>query len=135
MQKPVSESFDGTLDACAFDHINADTDHAHLVSSADRPGVVGQALRLPRRVMATVAVALQSCLASDTDALQIGSMSFGIIRHSGEHFLDCGFQADPHRARYDCVTDVQFGQIRNLVNERDVLVIDAVASVDLHIGF
>ena len=127
MQKPVSESLDGTLDARAFDHINADTDHAHLVSSAERPGVVGQALRLPLRAMATGAVALQhSCSVP---------RSFGIIRHGGEHFLDCGFQADPHCARYDCVTDVQFGQIRNLVNERDVLVIDSVASVDLHIGF
>jgi hypothetical protein len=29
VQEPVSESFDGTLDPRAFDHINADTDHAH----------------------------------------------------------------------------------------------------------
>ena len=58
MQKAVSESLDGTLDARTFDHINADTDHAHLVSSAERPGVVGQALRLPLRAMATGAVAL-----------------------------------------------------------------------------
>jgi hypothetical protein len=36
MQEPISESFDGTLDARAFDHINANTDHAHLT------GIVGR---------------------------------------------------------------------------------------------
>jgi hypothetical protein len=34
MQEPVSESLDGTLDARAFDHINADTNHAHLKLSS-----------------------------------------------------------------------------------------------------
>jgi hypothetical protein len=34
MQEPVSESLDGTLDARAFDHINADTDHAHAKLSS-----------------------------------------------------------------------------------------------------
>jgi hypothetical protein len=29
MQEPVSESLDGPLDPRAFDHINADADHAH----------------------------------------------------------------------------------------------------------
>ena len=135
MQEPISESLDGTLDPRAFDHINADTDHAHLVTSADGPGVVGQAFRLPLRALATVAVALQSCLASDTDALQIGLISFGIIRHGGEHFLDGIFQPNPHRARYNCVTDVEFGQTWNLVDERDVFVIDAVTRVDLQIRF
>ena len=42
---------------------------------------------------------------------------------------------DPHRARDDGVTDVEFGQTRNLVDERDVFVIDAVTGVDLHMGF
>jgi hypothetical protein len=74
-------------------------------------------------------------LASDTDALQIGLLSFGIICHSGEHFLHRIFQADPDRSRYDCVTDVEFGQTWNLVDERYVFVIDAVASIGLHIGF
>src|SRR5881227_383395 len=75
--------------------------------------------------------------APDTDALQtcVLARSFGIICHSGEHFFDRCFQANPHRARYDGVTNIEFGQIRNLVNERDVFVIDAVASVDLHMRF
>src|SRR4030095_12884556 len=34
MQEPVSESFDGTLDARAFDNINANTNHAHLKLSS-----------------------------------------------------------------------------------------------------
>jgi hypothetical protein len=127
MQEPVSESLDGTLDARAFDYINSDTNHAHLVNLAERTGCLGEALRRPHRAMATVAVALQ-CWCSIPH-------SFRIICHSGEHFLDCIFQTDPHRTRYDCVTDVEFGQIRNLVNERDVLVIDAVTGVDLHMGF
>jgi hypothetical protein len=74
-------------------------------------------------------------LESDTGALQIGLISFGIICHSGEHFLNGIFQADPHRTRYDCVTDVEFGQTWNLVDERDVFVIDAVTGVNLHMGF
>ena len=36
MQEPVAESFDGMLDARAFDHINADTDHAHLTGPVGR---------------------------------------------------------------------------------------------------
>ena len=127
MQEPVSESLDRTLDARAFDDINADADYAHLVTLAERPGVVGQALRLPRRATATEAVALQF--------VRPLAHSFRIIRHSGEHFLDRGFQADPHRARYDCVTDVEFAQTRNLMDERDVFVINAVTCVDLQMRF
>jgi len=127
MKEPVSESLDGTLDARAFDYVNADTDHAHRVTSADWPGVVWQALRLPGPAAATGAVALQ--------CWRNLACSFGIIRHRGEHFFDGIFQANPHRPRYDRVTDVQFGQIRNLLNERDVLVIDAVTGVNLHAGF
>ena len=127
MQKTVSEPLDGMLDAGAFDHINADTDHAHLVTSADRPGVVGQALRLPGPVTATGAVALQ--------CWRTLARSFGIIRHGGEHFLNRIFQTHPHRTRYDRVANIEFAQTWNLVDERDVFVIDAVASVDLHIGF
>jgi hypothetical protein len=36
MQEPVSESLDGMLDARAFDHIHADTDHAHLTGTVGR---------------------------------------------------------------------------------------------------
>jgi hypothetical protein len=63
--------------------------------------VVGQALRLPRPAMATGAV-----------ALQFGrpfASSFGIVDHGGEHVFYRGFQTNPHRMRYDCVTDVEFG--------------------------
>src|SRR5262249_2792758 len=58
-----------------------------------------------------------------------------VIRHSGEHFFDRRFQANPHRVRHDCVTDVEFGQTRNLVDKRDIFVIDAVTGVNLHMGF
>src|SRR4029077_4837654 len=47
MQKSVSESLDRTLDARAFDHINADTDHAHAFIWTEQPAVARQALRLP----------------------------------------------------------------------------------------
>ena len=70
-------------------------------------------------------------LASDTDALQMPLTSSRIIRHCGEHFFDRALQAHPHRARDDGVADVQFGQIRNVVDQRNVLVIDAVPDVDL----
>ena len=39
MQKPVSESLDGMLDARTFDYINADPDHAHLT------GIVARLIR------------------------------------------------------------------------------------------
>lgn len=127
MQEPLSESLDGTLNPRAFDYINADTDHAHRVISADWPGVVGQALRPP--------VPRPQPQRSPYKCWRNLSCSFGIIRHRGEHFFNGIFQANPHRPRYDCMTDVQFGQTRNLLNERDVLVIDAVTGINLHMGF
>ena len=135
MQKPVPESLDRTLDPRAFDHINADTNHAHLVTSADRPVLLGQALRVPDP--ATGAVALQFCPASDTDALPSSALalSSGIIGHSGEHFFHGIFQANPHRARDDCVADIEFVQTRNLVDKRDVSVIDAVTCIHLQMRF
>src|SRR4029453_6924925 len=51
---------------------------------------------------------MRNCYPVEDDAIHLAK-SFGIIRHCGEHFLDRGFQADPHRPRYDCVTDVEFG--------------------------
>src|SRR4029453_2722301 len=65
---------------------------------------------------------MRNCHPVEDNAIHLW-YSFGIIRHSREHFLDRGFQADPRRARYDCVTDVEFAQIWNLVDERDVFVI------------
>src|SRR5262245_8789950 len=49
MQETLSESLDRTLDARAFDHINADTDYTHIFTPVEQPAVVGQALRLPHR--------------------------------------------------------------------------------------
>ena len=128
------------LDARAFDDINADTDHAHVTGSVGR---LTRSRPLTRSTELPVDVARVSAapfceprkIGAGTDALQIGWLSFGIIRHCGEHFLDGIFQTHPHRTRYDCVADVEFAQTRNVVDERDVFVIDPVAGVDLHIGF
>src|SRR5262245_13914078 len=59
VQKPLSESLDRTLDARAFDQINADTNYTHIFTSVEQPAVVEEALRLPHRATATGAVALQ----------------------------------------------------------------------------
>src|SRR6266550_7646487 len=68
---------------------------------------------------------MRNCHRVEDNAIHLWH-SFGIIGHSGEHFLHRGFQADPHRARHDGVTNVEFGQTWNLVDECDVFVIDAV---------
>lgn len=127
MQETISETLHGTLDPRALDNIDADADHAHFVTQAERPCVVGQALRLPCPAMATGAVALQFC-----PRVQCSSV---VIRHCGKHFFHRGFQSDPRRARDDGVTDVEFGQTWNLVYQCNVFVIDAVTGVDLHVGF
>src|SRR5213596_1616915 len=74
-------------------------------------------------------------LASDTDALQRGTSahSSGVLRHCSEHFFHCNVKPHPNRPRHDRVTDVQLGQTRNLVDKLDILVVDAVAGVDLEI--
>src|SRR4029077_8485293 len=77
---------------------------------------------------------MRNCHRVEDNAIHL-CLSFGIICHSGEHFLDGIFQPNPHRTRYDCVADVEFAQTWNLVDERDVFVIDAVARVHLHIRF
>jgi hypothetical protein len=125
MQKTISKSVNRTLNARALDKIDANTDHAHFARWSERRRIVGQALRLPGRTRATEAVALQFC----------GNVrhSCGILRHGTEHFFHSGFQSDPHRARDDGVTNVELGQRRNLVDERDIFVIDAVAGIDLEI--
>src|SRR4030095_7311835 len=86
MQKTVSKSLDRMLDTPALDNIHADTNHAHLSLTALTDALPGSAL----------------------------ACSFGIIGHSGEHFLNRVFQTNPHRARDNGVADVQFGQIRDL---------------------
>src|SRR4051812_40271361 len=71
---------------------------------------------------------MRNCHRVEAHTIQ-SCLSFGIICHSGEHFLDGIFQAHPHRTRYDCVADVEFTQTCNLMDECDVFVIDAVTSV------
>ena len=47
VQKTVSESINGMLNARALDKIDTNTDHTHFAARTERPGIVGQALRLP----------------------------------------------------------------------------------------
>src|SRR4029077_13407513 len=54
-----------------------------------------------------------------------------VILHSREHFAHGVFPAHKNCTRNDGVPDVEVGQMRNSVNERDVSVIDAMAGVDL----
>src|SRR4029077_7524467 len=54
-----------------------------------------------------------------------------IILHSREHFTHGIFPAHKNCARNNGVPNVELGQMRNPVNERDVSVIDAMAGVDL----
>src|SRR5437660_7884359 len=61
----------------------------------------------------------------------LSAHSSGILRHRSNHFFHRGLKPNPHRARHDGVTDVEFRQKRNLVDERDIFVVDAVAGVDL----
>ena len=123
MQKMISEPINRPLNARALHKINADANNAHLVRQAERSTIVGQALRLPTLRSATGAVALQFC----------GNVRYssGILSHRGEHFFHGGFEPDPHRARDDGVANVELGQRRNLMDERDIFVIDAVTDVNL----
>ena len=82
VQKAVSETIDGPLNACALYKIDTDTEDTHLVRRADYLGVVGLARRLPFPEMATGAVALQF--------YRQGKCSSGIPRHRGEHFFHGG---------------------------------------------
>src|SRR6266480_61463 len=103
MKKSITKTVDRMLNARAFDKIGADTDNAHLV----RLDCLKQSSSHPVR------------------------QSSGIILHRGQHFLHCASQSPPNRARRNRVTDVEFGQIRNLMDDRDIFVIDAVTGVDL----
>ena len=127
MQKTISESFNRMLNARTLDKIDTDANYAHLVTSLDRPSVVGQALRLPGPAMATGAAALQCS--------RILACSSWVVLHRGKHFFHGCFESDPHRARDNGVTNVEFAQRGNLMDELDVFVVDAVTSVDLQMGF
>src|SRR4029450_8270617 len=52
---------------------------------------------------------MRNCHRVEDNAIHLWH-SFGIIRHSREHFLNRVFQANPHRTGYDGVTNVEFGQ-------------------------
>ena len=43
-----------------------------------------------------------------------------IVLHQIQHFPNGGFQSDADRATDDAVADVQFHQIRNLMQRREV---------------
>src|SRR5882724_11589385 len=73
--------------------------------------------------------------AQPDDALQIPLISSWIDLDRAEHFFHGCFETDPHRPRDDRVTNVEFAQRRDLVDELDVFVIDAMTSVDLQMGF
>src|SRR6266576_3905914 len=55
-----------------------------------------------------------------------------IILHSREHFTHGIFPAYKNCARNNGVPDVELGQMRNPVNERDVSIIDAMAGSLAH---
>src|SRR5262249_7966685 len=61
--------------------------------------------------------------------------SSGILFHRGEHLLYRNFEPNRDRARNNSVTDVEFCQARDLMNERDIFVIDPMAGIDLKMRF
>ena len=73
--------------------------------------------------------------ASRPDRLRCQAHSSGIIRHRGEHFLHGVIESNGHRTRYNRVADIQLGETRDLANQLDIFVINAVACVDLEVGF
>ena len=101
VQKTISESINGMLNACALDQINADANYAHFATRTDRPGIVKQALRYRVLRLATGAVALQ-IRGNVRD-------SSGILRHGSEYFFHGGFEPHPHRARDDGMANIEFG--------------------------
>src|SRR5579884_3938355 len=58
-----------------------------------------------------------------------------IFRHGAEHLFHCRFETHPESARDDRVTDVELCQARDLKDERNVPVIDAVTGIDLQVRF
>src|SRR5438105_14756438 len=54
-----------------------------------------------------------------------------IVLHEHEHFAYGVFPAHQNCTRNNGMPDVELGQMRDLVNESDVPIIDAMAGVDL----
>src|SRR2546421_11264984 len=61
----------------------------------------------------------------------LACVSRPIILHQREHLADSIFPAHKNRARHDSMPDVELGEVRNFVNERDILIIDSMPGVDL----
>jgi hypothetical protein len=124
LEKTITKSINRSLNARALDKIDASTNHAHSVTPAEYPGIVGRALCLPGPQMATVAVVLQfwsECV----------TRSSWIFRHRSEHFFYGSIKPNPNSARHDGVTNVELGQTWNLIDKRDIFVVDAVAGIHL----
>src|SRR5205085_3824100 len=58
-----------------------------------------------------------------------------VVSHRTQEFLNRVFNSDEHRPRHDRVPNVQLCEMRDLVNKRDVGVIDPVPGVDLQFQF
>ena len=145
VQKTISKAIDGMLNASAFDKIDTDAQDTHKPIE-----FATSTQHTPRR--REDALALQKLRKTDISSSHFARSAFGvrgvfaplsllertssgIICHRGEHFFYSGFQSDPHRARDDGVTNIQFRQTRNLVDERNIFIIDPVAGIDLKMRF
>src|SRR5688572_2303417 len=62
-------------------------------------------------------------------------ISAGIMPHGGQHFADSGFEADEYGAADNAVADIQFGEMRDRLEQPNVLVIQSVAGVDFQAQF
>ena len=119
VQKAISESIDGMLNAHAFDQIDTDAQDTH------KPIEFATNTQHTRKRRED-ALALQKLRKTDISSSHFARSAFGvrgvfaplsllhrtssgIIRHRGEHFFYGGFQSDPHRARNDGMTDVELG--------------------------
>ncbi len=140
MEKSIAEPIDGTLNASAFHKIDTDTNDAHesnevfnleLTSRSDDglnrdARIVWSARTCPRfEKRRHVAALLKS--------LDYFSRSSGIIRHRSEHFLHGVIEAHRDRTRDNRVANIQLGEPRDLMNQRNIFVIDAVTRVDLQV--
>ena len=143
MQKTFAESVHRPLDAVALDQIDTDAQDTHkpIEFATD-----AQHTRKRRED----ALALQKLRKIDFWSSRFARSAFGvrggfallsllegtssgIFRHSSEHFFDGCLQPDPHRSRDNRVTNVQFGETRDVMDKCDVFVIDTVTGVDLHV--
>src|SRR5579884_487023 len=138
LEKAIAETLQHALNARTLDKVNACANHAHAFTDSER--CIGEARpasgRPLRRGSGRFAFGVWS--ARDTfSALRSSGRgaSSTIFRHGADHLLHRRFETHPERARDDRVTDVELCQARDLKNERNVPVIDAVTGVDLQVRF